>query len=140
MTALNSLIADNVAAIFAAVIGGLVGAFITYWFSLRHDRVARRRERINNQLEDVYMALEGYAQRDRQTPERTAAVEKAMATVFLLGDAKAIALAKDLNHNVKSGMGFDVAPLALYIRQKLRDELALQKAPDDNIIHFRGSS
>ncbi len=128
----------------SAFVGAVVGAWLTYYFGLKKDlekdQEERRRERVTTYLIDAYFALEDYAVRDKQTKERVAAIENAMASIFLFGDARAIELVLEVNNKTKCTGNFEIKSLGLHLRDVLRKELAIEGVQNKEIIHFRGPS
>ena len=126
----------------SAFVGSVLGAWLTFYFGLKKDlekdQEERRREKVTIYLIDAYFALESYAKRGKQTKERVAAIENAMASIFLFGDAKAIELVRKVNNKVKCTDDFDVKDLGLHLRDVLRKELAIEAVQNKEIIHFRG--
>ncbi|MDP1668122.1 hypothetical protein [Phaeovulum sp.] len=134
---------DAAIGLISALLGALIGSFAAYWFALRQDKVARRRERVVSHLIAAYRALEQYALLEPKRSdfvERQRAFENALGDIFLLGDERAIELVREIDARVKQGQGLDVKELALHLRGGLRKELGLVEVSDRTVIHFRGAS
>jgi len=106
--------------------GGLVGAWLTYFFGLRRDKEERRRERVVAHLIDAYRNLENAAGRDPLTNEQKVRIESSIAAIFLLGSKDAAAQARKLAEDTAGGIG-DMSPVLKTMRKDLRNKLGLER-------------
>ena len=109
-----------------ALLGGLVGAWLTYFFGLRRDKEERRRERVIAHLIEAYRNLESAAGRENLSDEQKDRLETSVAAIFLLGSKEAAEKARLLAEDTAAGLG-DMAPLLKVMRSDLRKELGLEQ-------------
>ncbi|WBL33465.1 hypothetical protein O5O51_01775 [Sinirhodobacter sp. HNIBRBA609] len=112
--------------LLSALLGAVLGAFATYWFALRQDKVARRRERVVAHLIEAYRNLENAAGREPMTEDHKTRVESSIAATFLLGSKSAAIEAKKLAEDTARGSG-SMVPLLKQMRSDLREELGLEQ-------------
>jgi 2-oxoglutarate dehydrogenase complex dehydrogenase (E1) component-like enzyme len=112
--------------ILTGVIAGLISASATYFFALRQDKEARRRERIVAHLIEAYRNLEHAAQRDPMSTEAKQRVESSLAAIFLLGSKESANAAKQFAESMSAGHG-DLVELLKTLRRDLRQELGLEQ-------------
>ena len=117
---------DWVLIIAPALLGGLVGAWLTYFFGLRRDKEERRRERVVSHLIEAYRNLENASGRDELTNEQKDKLESSVAAIFLLGSKEAAEEASKLAKDVASGLG-NMNALLKVMRNNLRTELGLEQ-------------
>ncbi len=113
-------------ALFTALLGGLIGAWLAYFFGLRRDKEERRRERVVAHLIEAYRNLENAAGRQKLSDEQKDRLETSVAAVFLLGSTKAAIEARTLAEETASGMG-NMTALLKVMRNDLRKELGLEQ-------------
>ncbi|MCP5038693.1 MAG: hypothetical protein GY945_13960, partial [Rhodobacteraceae bacterium] len=115
-----------------ALLGGLLGAWLTYVFGLRRDKEERRRERVVAHLIEAYRNLENVAGRDNLTGEQKDRLETSVAAIFLLGSKAAAEAANLLAKEVADGNG-NMKHLLKIMRSDLRKELGLPQHDVDTL-------
>jgi len=114
----------------AAFVGGIFGAWLTYYFSLKgdlqKDKEERRRERIVAHLIEAYRNLENAAGRDPLPDDKKDRLETSIAAIFLFGSKEAANEANKLAVDVAAGTGNMISILKI-MRRDLRKELGLEQ-------------
>ena len=114
----------------AAFVGGIFGAWLTYYFGLKgdllKDKEERRRERIVAHLIEAYRNLEHSVYRGKMTEEMEAKFESSLGSIFLFGSKEAADEANKLAEDVAAGSGGLISMLKI-LRRDLRLELGLEQ-------------
>lgn len=145
-----SVEAGHLSLLVAAIVA-VVGWYAAHVFSSRRDADNKRRELWVKHLVDVYRNIESLSDRPgitlgpKQSVEDKEAIDKvesAFADLQLFGDEPQRTLAKTLITKITETGGTtrtDASELLVVLRNALRAELRLPKAPDDrdDIAHFR---
>ena len=108
----------------------MFGWFVTHRFNSDRDHDNKKREVRINYLTEAYFLLEDvFCRHGKDIIDRLPKLEKAIATIQLLGTDKQRNMAKKLAFSVANKQDADIEPLIQNLRKMLRDELDL---PDAN--------
>lgn len=113
--------------IIGALIGGVVGATLTYFFGIAKDIKSKKRELTTQYLINAYQTLVNDISHRPPTNERKKKLEDLLSDIQLFGSNEQVELAKQLAREVSSGRVFELDPLIISLRGDLRKELNLSK-------------
>ncbi len=111
--------------LLTGVVAGLVGSAVTYFFALKQDKEARRRDRTVSHLMEAYRNIEDAVERRQLTDEQLERLETSIAATFLMGSKDAAQKAKDMSIDSEEAK-VDMLPLLQQLRKDLRRELGLE--------------
>lgn len=114
--------------IVAALLGALIGGFITHLLGGRRDIAAKRREII---LLNLISALEELEKAGSDRPDSDLKqLEKVIFRIQMVGDSKLVELARKVVTDISQNGRSDNTPLYNALRARVRDELRLRPIPD----------
>jgi hypothetical protein len=106
----------------------IIGWWIVHWFSMRRDRINKRRDLRVQYLIDAYRKLE-YASNRPISPETAPDFEKAVADIQLFGSPRQVKLAQDFAVGMAESGSYSLDEIMIDLRQDLRKELLLPEVP-----------
>jgi hypothetical protein len=124
-TALFSLIVSPAFALIGAIVGALLGHRLTR----ERDREQRRRELVLTYLIDAWKNLETGSRDNVDIHRKSEALEKAIADIQLFGSPEQIGMASEFAKSMTANSSANTTPLLSDLRDSLRLELNLKKAP-----------
>jgi hypothetical protein len=116
---------ETVAKIIVPIVAVAVSGALAFFTARIMARVQTRRQQRLDYLLGAYRSLVDCAHRPEWTSERATAFEKAMADVFLFGDADHIQAAKDVREGMATVGEASLDGLLIALRAGLRRELGL---------------
>jgi hypothetical protein len=99
-------------------------------FAVRRERAGKRRDLQTEYLIGAYRKLERAAHRQIPLPTNAEDLESAIADIHLFGSAEHVRLAQEFVREFSERKTADISDLLISLRQDLRRELQLEKAPE----------
>ena len=115
--------------ILLSAVSAIIGGYIVHRFSLRQDKVFRKREFVLKHLVQSFELLENYIR--EPDPKK---IEQAVTYIQLLGNSAQIKIAEIIIENLVTNSEADITPLVEQLRKDLRSELNLE--PIDRPFRF----
>jgi hypothetical protein len=128
----TELIVSAFVGLFAALIGAAIVAMgwrVTHRYEMERGRAAKRRELKVQYLIDAFRQLESVSNRPIG-PETAPDFEKAIADIQLFGTARQVDLAQQFAAGIAQNGAHSLDDLLADLRQSLREELDLDRVPD----------
>ena len=116
---------------FNSIIGVLIiviGWFVGYFLSKRHDAINKRKEMRINYLINAWRSLESAS--NRENNDFLENFETSIADIQLFGTKKQIELAQKFAVELSENKSANNLDLLIDLRNDLRKELQLEKVPD----------
>jgi len=105
----------------------VLGWLVAHYFTAKRDVSNKRRELRLQYLIGAYQVLTNEISHRDANPERNFKLENLLSDIQLYGSEKQVELAKQLATDVAAGIGFELDPLIISLRDDLRKELHLSK-------------
>lgn len=105
----------------------VLGWLIAHYFTAKRDSANKRREIRLQYLINAYQIITNEISHRERSPERNEKLENLLSDIQLFGSDHQVELAKQLATDVAAGIGFELDPLIVSLRNDLREELNLSE-------------